>query len=111
MLFAGGAKRSLRDTYGAADFGEIKRPVGICRQKILETSDDRIVVTVTRFGFYADAVGETSDHDMDEFALQCAKHLRDLQHIWSVMGELSDRSVQLQQPRHQLRVWMNNTLI
>ena len=44
MFLAGGAKRSLGNTDGRADFGEIKRPVGIGLQKFLEPHHHGIVV-------------------------------------------------------------------
>jgi hypothetical protein len=45
MLFAGGAKGSLRDADRCANFGEIKRPVGICLHKFLKPRNDGVLTT------------------------------------------------------------------
>src|ERR1700758_5193130 len=43
MLLAAGAKRPLGDTDGCADFGEIKRSIGICCQIFLEPRDAKTI--------------------------------------------------------------------
>ena len=69
MLFAAGAKRSLRDTNGCTDFGEIEWPVGICRQKFLEPRDDRFVAAAAGGRRYRGTFGEAPHHDMDKLIL------------------------------------------
>src|ERR1700751_4166150 len=98
MLLTGGAKRSLRDAERCADLGQIKRPVRIRRQEILEPCNNRGMAASTRCGFDACRVRKTSDHDMDELILERPKHLRQFEDFRSVVGKLSNRPVQLQEP-------------
>src|SRR5262249_18837572 len=77
MLLAGGAKGSLCNTDSCADIADVKRPVGICCQKFLETGDDRIVTGTTYLGFYADAVGKAPNQNVKQMFLQRPEHLRD----------------------------------
>ena len=98
MLLTGGAKRSFRDAERCADLVQIKRPVRICRQEILEPRNDRVMAANTRCGFDARAVRKTSDHDMDELILERPKHLGQFEDFGSVAGKLSNRPVELQEP-------------
>jgi hypothetical protein len=90
ILFADGPKRSLGDTDSCADFGEIERPVAIRLQKVFEPRDDRMCGSVMSAGLPVGRISEASDHDVSEFILQGAKHLRQFQNIGSVVCELSD---------------------
>jgi len=92
MLFAAGAKCPLSHADRCADFGKIKRPVGICLQKLFEPRDDRIMPPGNGV-WLSDRIGEASDHDVHELILQCAKHLRQLQKVGSIMRELPYRPV------------------
>ena len=60
MLFAGGAKCSLRDADRCANFGEIKRPVGICLQEIFKPRDDGVVTRAAGGRLYRGARQGTS---------------------------------------------------
>src|SRR4051794_28596966 len=91
MIFAGGAKRSLGDTNGCADFGEIERPVGIRLEKFFEPCDRRITTSATSAGLLVGRISEASDHNVHEFILQGAKHLWQLQNLGSVVSEFSQR--------------------
>ena len=95
MLFAGGAKRSLRDADGGANFGEIERPVGICLQELLKPRDDGVVTAAAGWSLYGGAFGEASHQDMNQLILQRPTHRRQLQNIRGVMGELPDALVQV----------------
>jgi hypothetical protein len=58
MFLAGGAKRSLGNTDRRADFGEMKRPVGIGLQKFLEPYHHGIVAAAARRGLDPSAFGK-----------------------------------------------------
>ena len=90
MFFAGGTERSLGDTDRGANLGEIKRPVGILRQKLLEPGDDRIVAASTRRRLHADTLGEASHHDMNQLPFQGTAYFRLIEDVRRVMGELPD---------------------
>ena len=94
MLFAGGAKRSLRDADRGANLGEIKRPVGICLQEFLKPRDDGVVTTAAGGRLYSGAFGKAPHHHMNELILKRPKHLRQLQNIRAVVGKLPDALVQ-----------------
>jgi hypothetical protein len=93
MLFAGGAKRSLRDADGGANLGQIKRPVAVGLQKCLEPRDDCVVASATRAGLYGGAFGEAPHHGMYQLLFQRPKYFRQFEYIGSVVGELSNRLV------------------
>src|ERR1700730_6974639 len=95
MLLTGGAKRSLRDSDGGANLGQIERPVGVRFQKPFEPRHDCIMAAATRAGLYGSAFGEAPHHDMNELLFQRPKYFRQFQYIGSVVGELSDRLVKL----------------
>jgi len=69
MLLAGDAKGSLRDADSCADFGEIKRSVGICLQKFLKPRNDGVVTTAASGRLYGGAFGEAPHHDMNKLIL------------------------------------------
>ena len=94
MLFAGDAKRSLRDADRGANLGEIKRPVGICLQEFLKPRDDGVVTTAAGGRLHGCAFGKAPHHDMSELVLQRPKHWRQLQNIRAAMGKLPDDVVQ-----------------
>jgi hypothetical protein len=56
----------------------------------------RIVAAATCAGFYGGAFVEAPHHDMNQLLFQRPKHFRQFQYIGSVVGELSDRLVELQ---------------
>src|SRR6266566_8953881 len=95
MLFAGGAKCSLRDADRCANFGEIERPIGICLQEFLKPCDDDVVTTAASGRLYGSAFGKAPHHDINELILQRPKHLRQLQNVRGVMGKLPHAFVQL----------------
>ena len=94
MLFAGGAKCSLRDADRCANFGEIERPISMCLQEFLKPRDDGVVTAAASSRLYGGAFGEAPYHDMNELVLQGPKHLRQLQNVRGVMGKLPHALVQ-----------------
>src|SRR3984893_13501761 len=70
MLLAGGAKCSLRNADRCANFGEIKRSVGICLQEFLKPRDDGVVTTAADGLLYSGAFGKATHHDLNELILE-----------------------------------------
>src|SRR5215475_5805646 len=101
MFFASSAKRPLRDTNARADFREIEWPVGMGRKKVFELRHDCIVAAATGRDLDAGTFGEAPHHEMDQLRFQGPIDFRQFENLWSVMGQLSDCLVKLQQAGHQ----------
>ena len=95
MFLAGGAKRSLGNTDGRADFGEIKRPIGIGLQEFLEPHHHGIVAAAACRRLDPGAFGKALHHGVNELLFQRPAYFRLPEQIRSSLGKLSDSIVQL----------------
>ena len=97
MVLTCTTKCALCATEARANFGEIKRPIGMCRQKLFEFCNDCILPATAGRELKVGTFCKAPYHKMDQLLLERAADFWQLDKFRSVVGQLSDHPVQFQQ--------------